>query len=356
MCKDARGDDGLFFSRLDSQQTIQDGQEPPHGEYTRGGKEERAWTAKTRTVPHGSQPAAAVETAFRHRGWRADRSRVLAAMIRSGVPHSRVERFRDCGANCSVEISTDGSAVRLRGRYCYDRFCVPCCNARALKVLNNLKAWTENRRPLFITLTLQRTNGRCKSILNHLLRSFSKLREHAAWKEGIDAGAYVVEMTRGAGKDHWHVHLHVIALGRGINKRLLSDCWRKASGGSYIVNISRVNSDAECVSYVAKYATKGWNRDCLADEKWIVELLSALRGRRLLGTFGGWRGRSIEQEPRSIEGWRSLGSLVEIVERARRNDPHALGILRALHVAARWTAGQIEFDDVKSDQALERPG
>lgn len=167
------------------------------------------------------------------------------------------------------------------------------------------------------------------------------------WADTITAGAYTVEMTRGQRKDHWHVHLHAICLGGYLPQNELSRAWGKASNGSTIVHITRVRGDSRSISYTAAYAAKGYDADCLGQENWIVELIADLRGRRLLGTFGDWRGRQLERDSDDRTDWRPCGSLDSICHRAARGDVSAIGLLHTLNVTTRWDSGEIKFTTKK---------
>lgn len=140
------------------------------------------------------------------------------------------------------------------------------------------------------------------------------------------------------------MHLHCIALGLYLAKNDLSRAWGKATNGSTIVSINRVSGDSRSIAYTAAYAAKGYDAECLGQENWIVELITDLRGRRLLGTFGDWRGRQLERDADDRTDWRPCGSLDEVVRRAARGDIAAAGLLRALNVAPRWRDGEFRFD------------
>lgn len=270
------------------------------------------------------------------------------------VGKGAVTAFCDCGASCQVLIATDGQSAKLEARYCKHRFCVPCMKARARVISDNLLAWTAGKAPLMVTLTLAPREGTVGMILTHLIRSFARLRASQLWKDRVDAGAYCVEITRGQHGDHWHVHLHAICLGRFIDQQQLSDAWFVASKGSYIVHVTRCDAGGEAVRYASEYASKGWSSECLDNVSWIVDLIRGLRSRRLFGTFGGWRGRSIEKPAISVDGFRRVGSLVEIVDKAKRGDQWAIGVCKLIGVAVIHDAGKVSFVSLRPGRDLPR--
>jgi hypothetical protein len=328
---------------LDTQESSYD--EPRVDQIIARAKESRSakvWDAKTRggIAP---RPARPVELAFRHGGWAANRKRIYQAMVDNGESPSALERFANCGASCEVSVSVDGQRAKLAARYCKHRFCVPCMKAKARIIKCNLGSWTEGLDPLMITLTLRPSEKPLGAILSHLLKSFARLRHSTRWLKSVDAGAYCVEITRGEKGDHWHVHLHAICLGGYFPQNELSAAWAVASRGSTIVHITRCSTGRKGIDYASEYASKGWASDCLGDPAWIRELLSGLRGRRLFGTFGGWRGRRVESEPVTGDGFRRVGSLMEIANHAARGEQWAIGICRLIGVAVVSDHGRISF-------------
>lgn len=333
----------FFSASLDTHETSYDG--PSIEEIVAANRERKAQRRWDEARKHGAppRPANATETSFRHSGWRSTRERVRAGFLRANASKARVERFDNCGAACSVAISPDGKRVKLSARYCRDRFCVPCTKARARVVQRNLLRWTAEMDPLMVTLTLRPQKSELRSMVTHLIQSFARLRAASFWKGNVDGGAYFIEITRGEKKDHWHVHLHAICDGGYISQKRLSGEWHRASRGSSIVHVTRCSRSTKGIAYAAEYAAKGWSGECLEKVDWIVELVDGLRGRRLLGTFDGWRGRRIEQEPIDSTGWTVLGDIVAIVDAAGRGDAFAGGILRGLGVLAVFNAGEVSF-------------
>lgn len=325
---------GLFFSLLDTQQTKSHAEKDTHSVgcpcvSCRADRKRLGW----RTMA-GIPPLSKMEKAFRHGGWLLERARVREALVRAEVSAARLERFDECGSDCVAEYSPSRSKYRLRACYCGDRFCLPCCRARARRVENSLRQMIGNCTPLFITLTLKNSDEPLRKILDHLIRSFAKLRRCQTWSENVKAGAYVIEIKKGLGSRLWHVHLHVLCLGKMPWKTELSDSWRVSSEGSYIVDVQRCFKSEKAIGYVAKYATKGWTAEVTRDRDALLECMCALRGRRLFGTFGAWRSVELDVEDDGPSDWRRVGSLTKILSDHLGGQVYAAGVLRALAIDA----------------------
>lgn len=333
----------LFPTSLDTHETSYgDGVEKT----IRAARERRAakaWDEKSGSAALPLQPASPIETSFRHSGWAATRTKVFAAMEMNEESKSARERFANCGASCTVAVALDGQSAKLSARYCRHRFCVPCMKARARVIKDNLLKWCDGLDPLMITLTMRPMDKPIGVILSHLLKSFARLREDEGWRRKIDAGAYCVEITRGEKGDHWHVHLHAICIGGYYPQNELSAAWGRASRGSTIIHVTRASTAKRGIEYAAEYASKGWSSECLESADLVCELLDGLRSRRLLGTFGGWRGRGVENEPVESVGFKHVGSLLEIVKYAARGERWAVGICRLIGVAVVSDGQSVSF-------------
>lgn len=325
---------GLFSSSLVPQRTNV-GQETPKGpRYKPVEPVNREFERFCRANEFRPQPASDVEEAFRHGEWLEDREKVRAALVASCVPLSRVERFEACGANCLVEYSPSLNKHRLRANYCQDRFCTPCSRRRSKEVAAEICELAKGERVRFATFTLKKSDMSLNATISRLLRCFRRLRDHEFWKKTVRAGVAVVEITRGKTGDHWHVHLHVLFIGGFIDHDELRAGWKKATGDSFIVDIRKVSDVERGVGYVAKYATKGWSNDVLADPDALIECVLSLRGRRLLIYFGDWHARDDQLCKAQVFDWKRVATLDVIYESALRGDQWAVGVFRSLGFAA----------------------
>jgi Replication protein len=327
-------DSGLFFSSLVHQQTKPDLLATGGHRQSRREPRETEWHRRQERQAFTLPPLQDAERVFRHGGWHQDRQRVFDALQATAAPLGRQERFANCGCDCVIEYSPTLQKHRVRASYCGDRFCLPCSRNRAMKVQANLVEWCRGERVRFVTLTLRPISDSLSDCLNHLLQSFTRLREAKAWSDKVTAGAYTIEITRGKAGSHWHVHLHALVIGSYIDQADLSEAWQRASRGSRIVDVREVKDHDRGVYYVAKYAAKGFSQSVVLNHDWLSECVCALRGRRLLGTFGEWRNRRLEDRREDADDWRTVGRFVTVHAAALRGEEWACGTFRSLGVAA----------------------
>jgi len=169
--------------------------------------------------------------------------------------------------------------------YCGDRFCPICSRIQKLRVRNRLGWLLEKAEyPLgfnlsFLTLTIQ-NQSELKPMIKHLLKSFRRLRSRAFWREKVDGGAFVIEITGHPG--NWHAHIHALLVARYFPHPQLLKLWRicaKVPAGAYIKRLPRETNG----NYMTKYLTKPSEFDSnnLARN-------DGLKGTRLFAAFGSW--------------------------------------------------------------------
>jgi hypothetical protein len=153
-----------------------------------------------------------------------------------------------------------------------------------------------------------------------LYQSFERLRAQRFWKAKVKGGAAVCEIKIGEGSGKWHVHLHLLAEASYIPKDELREAWRTASVGSYVVDIARVFDVSGQAAYLCKYLTKPADESVWRAPDRFIEAVLALRGRRLCGTFGAWRGCRLEDRPADPGDWVQLCSLNALLRGVREGN------------------------------------
>jgi hypothetical protein len=337
---------GLFFSTLVLQQTKSDEASEANNPASVDLTPWKDLSPAERDLATAVEPISDTEERLRHGGWMKARRLVAAALRAAGMSRQRLDRFCNCGSGARIEVSPDGAQTRIRANYCGDRFCKPCQRARARIVRDNLLAWTAGKDASFLTLTRRDNGDSLTDAINHLYHSFAKLREQRFWKNRVVAGASFTEITRGKNRDHWHVHLHAIIVADFIPLEDLRNGWKQASGGSFKVDIKRIRDPERQIAYVADYATKGFSQCVLADPDALIECVVALRGRRLLATFGSWGRLSVEPGEREAIAWRSVGSLNRVANAAAAGEAWARGVFRSLGFVVLLEPDGIEFQRI----------
>lgn len=246
------------------------------------------------------------------------------------MPAARRERFAACGASCCVEWHPEERRYRTVGFYCGDRLCKPCGRARAARGRRAIAALVGTDPARLITITQQAKDEDLADALNRLYESFKRLRRSRIWLDAVVGGVAVCEIKRGARSGWWHVHLHCLAVGSYLGQRELSEAWRQASGGSFIVDVRAIRDPEKGIGYVCKYLSKGFDSSCYSSHSDLCELVVALRGRRLLIAFGSWYGRVGSVETDDAGGWELVGGLGFLLSAAARGDEHAGRVIFAL--------------------------
>jgi hypothetical protein len=288
----------------------------------------------SRLVP----PARPAETHFRHSHWRARREKVRNVLVSLNTNELVLNRWDECGSECSVEWNASEKRARLRANYCRCRHCEPCQKAKAGRMAANLrKRLGESKAGTvrFITLTLRHDDRPLADQLRHLYAAFKMLRKDPCWRSTQKGGAAILEVKHNG--SHWHPHLHVLAEGVYLDQRRLSDAWADATGSthptgarSHVIDIRILSRHEDAAHYLTKYVTKGTSGDVWESIDLSQEWITATKGVRTANTFGCWRGFKLLAYESSNDGWLPLCPLWRLIEAAGNEEPWAVGILQGL--------------------------
>lgn len=307
---------------------------------------------------------------------RLERERILAALVdaQSIECWKIANRMASCCRSPMILRDHPGEEVRLSERRCRSRCCPRCRRFRAREVQHRLIAACKRMDSTrFLTLTLVSSQAALRDRLLELRRSFARLRRDPIWRSRVSGGIYCVEVTWSTELRMWHPHLHAVVDGSYFPKRSLVEAWKKASHGSYIVDIQYVHSASRIASYIAKYVSKGDDASKVPDYK-LAEWSVAIHGLRLVHTFGNLHGVQLIEKPEYARG-----VSIEVInpnELARCNhegdvvagrilsllDESALGLCKVppCEILTRiklWQTGRqmIEFEARKNAPAPPRP-
>lgn len=283
---------------------------------------------------------------FVHGGWAPIRKRITDSMFRTNQSDSRIRSFLTCGRGAWVESAiADPTRTRLRIPHCHDRLCMVCGNIRSHRIRDALLEQINGRPVSFITLTLCGKREGLGELLDRLFSHFRALRRHPLWDNAVVGGAAILEIKHSAKAQRWHPHLHIIADAKYIPQAELSAVWRGISRDSFIVDVRRVKNDDVVGSYVCKYASKPLDTSFTSNPKLLDEAMEALKGRRLVTTFGEWYGTRLsnaEDEELADDmvdaaGYEKLHPLWLVIDAATEGERWAIELLRATPGAEeRW--------------------
>lgn len=291
--------------------------------------EARKYQQMARQLP----PASKEETAFRHSNWATKRKLVRAALESVNTSRCSMERFDECGGECTVEYCKESQKYRLRANYCKNRHCEPCNRAKANLLAANLRSRLEkepNGRYRFVTLTLKHTDTPLADQIQRLYTSFRTLRTKRPWKESQSGGAAVLEVKWDPDTGEWHPHLHIISEGDFLLQSQLAELWHAITGDSWIVDIRPLKTGKDAAHYVAKYVSKGTNDAVWHNTNAAQEWVTAMKGVRSCATFGAWRGYKLLAHLPDTAAWTPIGTLNSIYRDAREGHVYAVRLLEVL--------------------------
>ena len=255
---------------------------------------------------------------------------LIERITRYGQAHTRsnlmLDHLRDDPSESSrkaaASLSTCGNYLHFReyftvgkvrlhnATFCKQHLICPLCairrGAKALGAYLTrwqvIQAEHPELRPYLLTLTVKNGDD-LEERQAHLTKSLRKLldkrrnfnagsRGHP-WTELCKAqgGVYTLELTnKGKG---WHPHCHMIVLASSQpSQTALSAEWHKITGDSMIVDCRPITGDpSEGFMEVFKYAVKF--SDLTLEDNW--QAAQILKGKRLLGSFGLFRGVQIPE-------------------------------------------------------------
>ena len=248
---------------------------------------------------------------------------------RESCPH--VSALEGCRTYASFKRDAVSGDLKVFGDSCRDRWCPMCAGQKAAYAKDQTEIYVKSlAAPRFLTLTLRNDGNDLKPQIEFLQKSFARLRNRAYWKKNVTGGIWFLQVKRGKNSGCWHPHLHILIDGNYMEQGRLSALWELVTFGSPVIDIRRIHDAESAASYVARYTARPANLDDmpLCDR---VEVIEALHGKRLSGTFGN--GKTVTLTPPKIESdaqWEYVGNHDDIVERAEYC-PKARAILVAFH-------------------------
>lgn len=228
----------------------------------------------------------------------------------SALYRDTAHSLRQCGNYLGFRHYPTVDKVRLHSASLCRKhlLCQLCAIRRSSKTLGAYSGRYEAihaqnlRLKLFLITLTVKNRPDLAACFNHLYRS-----QHELWKQKqrgrgspldcVHGAVWSYEIKRGTGDDLWHPHLHMLALAETMpDAAELANTWHNITGDSDIVDVRPVHQDADG-SYagaffeVFKYATKFSDQEP-AD---TVNVWSTLKGRRLIGSAGLFRGVEIPE-------------------------------------------------------------
>lgn len=292
---------------------------------------------KRSDAPHPdfrSQPSTPEEEEFRHRGWSDRRRLVWSALNRTATNPARLDRFAECGAGVWICEAADDGELFLQCDRCHDRWCVPCGVEKA-RVISDKLIWAMERdRTRLVTLTRKHSPTALTDQIDSIIVCFNRLRTRSWWTQRVRGGASFMEIKLSERSGMWHVHMHLVIDSDYLDQRELSQEWLAVTQDSSIVDVRLVPENSDVARYVTKYVTKPADASVYAVAERLDEMIVALRGRRLVSTFGTWRGIRFNDDDAPARKIRCKYHPAALCSAAAAGDVKAYSVWRA--AVLRW--------------------
>jgi hypothetical protein len=166
-------------------------------------------------------------------------------------------------------------------------------------------------------------------LLAHLYTSFRKLQRTPEWRKHVTGGVSFLELKLSSKTDRWHPHIHALVEGKFFPHAILKAAWHRVTGEARIVDIRPAGRGEHIFNYITKYASKPMDHSYLRIPHRLDQAVTALRGRRLCTTWGGWR-RFLVTDHDDDAGWENIGELATYLLLAEAGDADAQAICTAL--------------------------
>lgn len=263
------------------------------------------------------------------------------------VHENRLLAYLTCGCDAWIMQSrTDPERFALRSDCCHDRWCPACSKSRAMVLRANLEPLLKGKTVRFVTLTLRHDDSTLREKLDRLHGCFDTLRERTLWTTAVDAGVAFIEVKHNPETSRWHPHLHILCVGRYLPQQSLKSEWLAVTGDSHIVDVRLVQDENKVVQYVTKYITKPCPNELYRDHAALSEAVRTLKGRRLVTTFGTWRGHALLKNE-TLDDWVPVMKWPELLARCRDGDPQAIVIYRMVSKTD-WIADDTEHSTARA--------
>jgi hypothetical protein len=175
--------------------------------------------------------------------------------------------------------------------------CPTCARIRSRKIAAELEAAVRSVKPVsgyswkLLTVALKSNDSGPREALKKATGAFAKL-----WRNVLKAPLAGAFRSIEFGPLNGNVHVHCLYYGPWVEKRRLSEAWKRYTGDSYIVDVRRVDDKqadlAGAIQEVTKYVTK------MADVSPpdLVDFWVAMRRRQMTQRYGVLRGMKSERE------------------------------------------------------------
>jgi len=226
----------------------------------------------------------------------------------------RAQRLEDCRQISWFTRHLKTGEVRVASSSCSLRWCPVCANVRRNYVTRSVADWLSKcKYPKLVTLTLLHTKDDLNSQIDFLYKCFRKLRSKKEFSKSVTGGVWFFQIKKSKNDGCWHPHIHAVVTGDFFPRRRLSKIWLQITNGSMVTEIRAIKDPQGAANEVARYATSPGDLSVLSPDDGL-EMVDALHGRRICGTWGTGRGMSLRPKSTIVkEEWENIGSWQAVV-------------------------------------------
>lgn len=227
---------------------------------------------------------------------RNEQQREIAETFRRTKHNShRVPKLSACRQSFRQWRCQNGHDFAVPEYSCGERLCPHCAHHRAGVLTKRLQKFLLARdvsRCRYAVLTIQNVDSLAEGRGFLFDEAWTSLRRSVFWKQYVVGAMVVFETTFDPAK-RWHPHLNVLMEGDYIPVEALRQAWMKATKGrGEIVWIQAVTPGTaqELIKYTCK------TTDLIGEPEAVDEFQAAMKGRRLVRTYGTFYGLPVEDE------------------------------------------------------------
>lgn len=262
-------------------------------------------------------------------------------------------RLQACRKFAWFVQSSVTNKLRVQSSRCKLRWCPICRDVSRMIVTKAVDEWLVVQKfPKMITLTLKHNDDDLSVQINHLYKSFQKLRTRAYFQRLITGGVWFFQLKFNKDSQQWHPHIHCLVAGKYLPHARLKSLWLKITGDSNVVDIRPVKDLQGCSNEVARYATSPADITAV-DLTRALEIYYATKHRRICGSWGSARSLVLKPTPLEDTGeWTKVADFF-FINVKRQYDPAAEGFWKCFKQGKPYEGPQLQsLTDVYKDELL----
>lgn len=256
-------------------------------------------------------------------------ARQVYSVLDLDTTRNRAFDLEHCRSSAWFCRHSDTGEIRVASNACRLRWCPVCAQSRVNYISHEVGEWTAaQEHPKFITLTLRHTEAPLEHQVKYLYMYFQSLRKRKDFKKAVTGGIWFFQIKKSKSDGLWHPHLHCLVTGLYLPRRRLSRMWQEITHGSMVTDIRPIHDPQKAANDAARYASNPGTLSSL-DLSDACELVEAMHGRRICGTWG--TGRAVSLRPSrqvDTDKWKNIGNWFAILE-LRDTNANARAILHA---------------------------